>query len=276
MRINKLILVIAGIVLPAISIQAQIENFEVNHVYKTASSVYKVLDDDNFANDSTDVFTVASVSLQWPVKFGDNNVKALQDTILSQAFDMQNVEVDEAIRQYLAKPVGYGYYQLQVVSGDRQPDDKPYSHECYTALNVSSVGFCEKYIVFKCDYYEDGFGPHPNFLSHFINYDIKGNRTFFFNDLFEAGHEQELLEIVTQALLDKYFATSIEDLEDKSGIFADNIHVSRDVYINGDKIVFYYNPYEIGPWAIGVVEVAIPIFFLTNCLTDEARELLQP
>lgn len=265
-------LLIAGIVVSAISVRAQISNFEMGEVYKTASSFYKVKGDTTFGRDVA-VYTVADVSLQWPVKFGDNDVSALQDSLLSRAFGVKGVGADDAIKLFLSKPIGYGDYDLEVADPDAVVLDWDSTRLYSRNLTVSSIGFCEDFIVFKIDYDEYSGGAHPNYFCSYVNYDIHSNRTLFFNDIFEPGHDRQLLEIITQGLLDKYYATSLSDLEDKAGIFTEAIHVSSDVYITSASVVFHYNPYDIAPWASGVIDVEVPIYSLLDFLTPEVRSL---
>ncbi len=280
---NKLILAIAGLLLPAIVVSAQISNFEVSHIYKTANSVYRIHTDDNHpvtdmldvSHDSIGLYTTVDIAIQWPTRFGDHDITALQDTLLSRAFDVApGTPVDLAIKQELARPIGYGEDELTVATYAQLDADTLCRRVVYNrSINLSTIGFCEKYIVYRCNHIEDRELWHPNLFRHFINYDMKTNRVIEFNDIFLPDHEQQLLEIITQRLLDKYYAVSLEELQKKSDIFADNIYVSREIYLTGDEVVFHYDPYEIGPWSIGEIDIHVPTHLLSDLLTDYARAL---
>ena len=268
MKFNKLTMAIVGTVLPAIAVQAQINNFEVSHVYKTASSLYE------YVNDGKTEAALVDVSLQWPVKFGDNDVTALQDTILTRAFGYEGRDPDTAISEYLSEAPGYGAFDMRRIEDGADTVGLPITR--LRSVNVSTIGFCERYLVYKCHYLEDGEGSHPNFFTTFINYDVYDNRMMFFNDIFAPGHEEQLMEIITQKLLDKYYASSLDDLRDKTQIFVDNLYVTREIYLTGDEVVFHYNAYDIAPWATGEIEVGVPFFFLESFFTPRARHLLTP
>lgn len=244
-----------------------IENFEVNQVFKTAQSVYHILDKDA----EQDTYTMASVALQWPMRFGTNDLSALQDSLLMLTFGETGAP-DDVINNYLAHPQGYGDKVLDLLPEGEQaiPDD---ALMLTSTVSVSSVGFCERYIVYKVDNYEFGGGAHANFYSHFLNYDIKDNKVLNFADIFAAGAEEKLLTIITNRLKGNYFAETLEELAEKSGIFTDQIFVSRNVYLTGDSIVFHYNPYDIAPWSEGIITVKIPVYDLTDLLTPAARDL---
>ncbi len=259
---------IVGTLLPAIAVQAQINDFEVSHVYKTASSLYEYVNDDGEKKGA-----MVDVALQWPAKFGDNDVSALQDTILNRAFEYSGTDPDVAISQYLSREPGYGDYEMTRV--DLESDTSRHLDiDRLRSVHVSTIGFCERYLVYKCHYLEDGEGSHPNYFTSFINYDVFDNRMMLYNDIFKPGHEEQLLEIITQKLLDKYYASSLENLRDKTQIFIDNLFVTREIYLTGDEVVFHYNPYDIAPWATGEIEVGISFDSLFGFFTPHARQLL--
>lgn len=252
----------------ALSVRALgIENFEVNQVFKTAQSVYHILD----KNAEQDTYTMASVALQWPVKFGNNDLTALQDSLLMVTFGEKG-SPDEVINNYLSHPQGYGDKVLDLITDVSQDIDEN-ALMLSSTISVSSIGFCERYIVYKIDNYEFGGGAHANFYSHFLNYDIKNNKVLNFADIFEAGTEEQLMQLITNHLKGNYFAESLEELAEKSGIYTDKIFVSRNVFLTGDSIIFHYNPYDIAPWSEGIISVRIPVYELEQLLTSPVREL---
>ena len=76
-----------------------------------------------------------------------------------------------------------------------------------------------------------------------------------------------------QSLLSNYFCSSLDEVAEKSGIFINDLFVSHEIYLTGDEVVFFFNPYEIGPWAIGTVEIPVPVATLSECLSDYGKQL---
>lgn len=266
---KKLIATFA-VTLLALAVTAQIKNFETTSVYKTATRTYLAQDSSLITDDGHDaIYSVVAVGLQWPQKFGDNDVSALQDTILMRAFGVKGVPVDEAINDYLSQPAGREEYTLNVVA---DIDESRCGLRMMKRVDISSVGFCERYIVFECGYFEYKGGDHPNYFSNYINYDVTRNKMLMYNDIFAPGTERQLAEVVLQAMLDKFYATSLDDLYNKTEIH-NEFHVSHDIYLTGNEIVFHYNPYAIAPWAYGAIDVAVPVFLLADFLTPEAADL---
>ena len=46
------------------------------------------------------------------------------------------------------------------------------------------------------------------------------------------------------------------------------------MYLTDSSIVFYYNPYDIAPWAVGPVVVEVPTYNLDQYLTPTVQSLL--
>lgn len=264
---NRHFLALALLLATSLATLAQISNFEMNSVYKTAWRSYRVEADTTFGR--RNVFSTVGVSLQWPTRYGDNDVTALQDTILTRAFGTTGMDVDTAIKDFLSRPIGSEEHDVTVVPA--ADEGAPgYSKQ----VRVNTIGFCERFIVYECNYWLNEGGAHPNYYSHYINYDIARNRMLMFNDIFAPGNEDGLLEVLTQALLDKFYASSVEDLARKTDIYADRLFASRDVYLTGEEVVFHYNPYDIAPWSAGEIDVAVPAVLLLDFLTPEALDLL--
>lgn len=246
---------------------ADISNFEISETYKTAWSSYLRVNDSTLG-ENVPVYSQAAISIQWPNKYGDNDISCLQDSLIANVFGYTGVSIDQAISDYVAQPQGYGDFELLKVD-----DPDPEGVTLLQSVRVHTVGFCERYIVYKITEFEDLGGAHPLYTSKFLNYDIRRNKVLEFSDIFVEGSEQVLLDAVTAQLLDMYFAADLEELEENSGIFTDQIFLTDNVYITGSEIVFFYNPYDIAPWAVGSIEVPLQEYDLEDVLTPQARSL---
>ena len=247
-----------------------ISNYTVYEEYKTASASYLCEGDTTFGK-STTVYTTASISVQWPRRFGDANVKALQDTIIAHTFIAPKASIDSCIIDFVSKPIGYGESVLKRVA------DVPEQSENVRVLSkntpVKTVGFCEKYVVFKIEQDQFTGGAHPNYFANYVNYDLKNKRVLTYANIFKQGCDDALLPILKNALLHNYYAETLDEVAEKSGIFIDELFVSHKLYLTGDDIVFFYNPYDIGPWAIGTVEISVPVDELTDFMSDYGKAL---
>ncbi|MGM9803078.1 MAG: RsiV family protein [Muribaculaceae bacterium] len=250
-----------------------ISNYDIYEEYKTASATYLCEGDTTFGAD-VKVYTTAAIAVQWPRRFGDADVKALQDTIIAHTFSTPKASIDSCIVDFISKPVGYGESVLRRV--DAVPDEGPDKvRELFNSVEVKSVGFCEEFVVFRVYHSQYLGGAHGSYFTSYVNYDLKNKRVLTFNSLFKPNSDEALMPILKDTLLRNYYAETMSELEEKSGIFVDDLFVSHVIYLTGSEVVFVYNPYDIGPWAIGTVEIPVFVADLADCLTDYGKALFK-
>lgn len=250
-----------------------IKNFEVAQVFKDAAKKYKCLGTDSVYGDSVTVYTSVSASIQWPTKLGNHDLKNLQDSLLSYTFLSPKSTIDSTLIDYLSKPEGFGEFKLEEV--DSVPGGINV-REYTKNIDASIIGFNEKFIVYSIRSDSYAGGAHPNYSIQFLNYDIVKNKVLSYNDIFLPGTEDKILDIIKGQLMNQYFAKTMKELETNSGIFVNEIYVSKNLYLTGTSITFFYNPYDISPWSVGSIEVKISIWSLTDYLTPEAKDLFFP
>lgn len=251
---------------------ASIENFETKATFKSATASYKCLNDTTFGKD-VEVYTIRTASIQWPEQLGGNDLKALQDSLIANVFSMPSMPIDNAIEKFLSSKPEDEDCQLQKIDSVPTASDK--CRILAKSVNAHSIGFTDKYIVYKIEEYVDNGGAHPVFANTFLNYDIKNNRVMNFDNMFTKGNNELLLDVIKATLCDMFYAQSLSELGERSGIFTDQIFVSHNIYISDTNVVFYYNPYDIAPWAVGPIAVVVPEYDLDQFLTPEARELFK-
>jgi hypothetical protein len=81
-------------------------------------------------------------------------------------------------------------------------------------------------------------------------FDLKTGEQIFEEDLFKRGYEDRLTEALRANLLSRY--------EDQDMFFETDITPSDEFYLTSEGITYIYQRYEIGPYAIGIVEVLVP------------------
>lgn len=75
-------------------------------------------------------------------------------------------------------------------------------------------------------------------------------------DLFGEERLPQLAELIRAKLYEQYEAANDAELTDK-GFFPDYIGVTDNFCVTDEGVTFIYNPYEIGCYALGLVEVAV-------------------
>ncbi|MDD6778429.1 MAG: RsiV family protein [Bacteroidales bacterium] len=249
--------------------QGLISNFAISETFKTATASYLCEGDTTFGA-GVPVYTTRSVSVQWPERFGSNDLTCLHDSLLSAVFDSRPAEIDAAIGDFLAHPAGFGDYKLSKVDSVPAGNVRELFHD----VRCHTVGFCDSYIVYKIERTEYQGGAHSSYSASFLNYDVRHNNVLDFSEVLLPGNDNAILDVVKSTLCDQFYASSLQELAEKAGIFTDQIFLSHNIYLTDHSIVFYYNPYDIAPWAVGAVEVAVPWYEISQYLTPGVRSLM--
>lgn len=110
---------------------------------------------------------------------------------------------------------------------------------CYTICRSSYLG-----------------GAHGMYTVEYHNYSLDGGYELSAAELFGEERMQPLAELIRRKILTKYEADDDEALAGK-GFFPEYIDVTDNLRLTPDSVTFYFNPYEIGCYALGPVEVSV-------------------
>lgn len=247
------------------SSSSQISNFEIDETIKTATQSYQAAAQADTLDPWSSRITL-STSIQWPMKFGDANIKALQDTIVSRAFSIKGKSVDDAILAFLDNTdqfeTGLKYEKVDSLSDPGM----------YLEVTARIIDMNTRTVTYQVQTSSFTGGAHPNSAIQPFSYDLKNGRVLTAADLFVEGSEPKLLKAIKESLAYE-MNTSVDKLDD-AGIFTSQLTYIGAPYINGDAIVFHYNPYEIAPYAAGMIDVNVWAPEIEDCLTPEAKSLL--
>lgn len=99
-------------------------------------------------------------------------------------------------------------------------------------------------------------GAHGMYSVNCHNYSIAGGYELALSDLFNASQQETLLGLIRNKLYEQFDVSSDEGLV-AQGFFPEYIATTENFEVTEDGITFYYNPYDIGCYALGGVEVHI-------------------
>ena len=120
------------------------------------------------------------------------------------------------------------------------------------------------YISIGINQYSMYYGAaHPNSGIQVLNFDLKTGALISLNDLFSPGSRKDLKKIVEKAFI-KAWGGEDWDFTPRSGDF----NLSENFSLERDGLHFYYNQYEIGPYAMGAPDVIISWKELTKLLKE--------
>ena len=129
--------------------------------------------------------------------------------------------------------------------------------------------------VLAIRYYEMSYmgGVHPNTLTLYLNFDMKTGQILHLEDILIENYQKPLLQAGEKAFK-KAMGIAPEtpihktQYEFKNG----NFFLPRNFAITRTGLFFCYNPYDIGPYALGTLEFEIPFGEILGILRKEALE----
>ena len=168
---------------------------------------------------------------------------------------------EDSLLNYYAIELGREYidnnadFAKKISDGSRLAFNNSIVLEGFALLNDENI------FSYGISRFVDFGGAHPIKTRLFYNFNLKDGKVIFEDDIFTAGYQTELTEIIKNKLLEDNNQNAetphLESL-DNSVYFSDEIKPNGNFYINDESICFVFNPYEIAPYYIGETEVVLP------------------
>ena len=140
-------------------------------------------------------------------------------------------------------------------------------------LNLSnSITYHDDHIITlqKKLYTYSAGAAHGHGLHGVGNYTIdrKSKDVISEGDLFIDGYEAELNKVLQRALLKSLGRKNAQEVEKEDGFSITDLSGNDNFRLDAKGMTYTYNPYEIAPYAMGVIEFFVPY--------EEVRHLLRP
>jgi len=112
--------------------------------------------------------------------------------------------------------------------------------------------------ILSIENYDYGFtgGAHGLSFSKFKVVDLKDGHRIVLDEIFRDGYRNDLRDIIHQEARNLYNLERNQSLAD-AGFYNDYIDPSDNFYLTKDGIGFYYNQYEVAPFAMGPVDIFV-------------------
>ena len=192
-----------------------------------------------------------SVNLQLAAAKGEpaERTKTINETVAQQLLNIEGVGLKQAADSF-ANQYTSDYRQnfAPLYHEDRGDATKRAWYEYH--YNIKRTVYTA-----DVDYYEGG--AHGMNQRIVMNFDNATGRLLTLDDVFVPGYQQQLSERLLQALMEKAEAKDVADLKDMGYLYATDMFASENFALGDDAITFVYNPYEIAPYAAGLIELEI-------------------
>lgn len=131
------------------------------------------------------------------------------------------------------------------------------------------VQFYEKnLLIYRIDYNEYTGGAHGIYMTTYLNMDLTNLRPIRLEDIFVEDYKEALTDLLWNQLMTDHGAKTREELEDMGYGSTGEIAPTENLYLEKDGITFFYNVYDITPYAMGTVQIKLPYEIMTHLLSD--------
>lgn len=150
-----------------------------------------------------------------------------------------------------------------------------YSYNFDESNQVIIAYHTSKLIVLSGSYYAYTGGAHGNYSTSYIPVDLVSNKKLALNDVINKTGQTKLAKFLEKAFRKDYDVKDTDPLTE-GGLFENKIEPNSNFYITSKGIGFCYNPYEIGPYAMGEINIFIPFTELTAYIQPGFKKLILP
>lgn len=198
-----------------------------------------------------------SISLEYPVKGAEEDILgAMTRNILSAAFGLEDSPVgtvEQTVTRYV-EDLKDDFFTIEASEPEFWED----------RVNGYFSGEWKDYRSYMVEYYTFQGGPHGEGTMAPLVLDLNSGEVVEEADFFADGYEQPVGALIRKRLPealdgDEQLLADIYDLE--------SVAPNGNFEVTSAGVTWYFNPYDIAPYYMGVIRVTVP----WNELTDYLR-----
>jgi len=208
-----------------------------------------------------------SINLLYPRKFFPANLRDTLDAIITQFWnnDKQPLKSPELLIENMV----FNFFQsyVETTEGIEDPASiASFNWEKKLGMEV----LCNQHNILTLKFTKYAFtgGAHGISIAQHHVFSLKMGRQLTLADLINPGDMEKL-----SVLLDKKFrklnGLSADENLNEAGFFIEKIEPSHNFYINTNGIGFFYNTYEIAPYASGTTELFVSYQYIKDLLRTD-------
>ncbi|TDH26622.1 DUF3298 domain-containing protein [Segetibacter sp. 3557_3] len=116
-------------------------------------------------------------------------------------------------------------------------------------------------------------GVHGNYGTSYICIDLVNNKQLLLADVINTQGMKALSSLLEKSFRQRYHLKAGESLV-QGGLLEKTIKPNQNFYLTSKGLVFNYVPYEIGPYALGEINLFIPVTEIEQYLQPAVKSLL--
>lgn len=221
------------------------------------------------------------IKMEYAIKSSDNKLKdSLNCIFLSACFGDQykTMTPKTAVKTYTERYIKNYRNDLEPMykkdEADKEDESNVGAWYSYYKGVESHVQFYTKHLlVYRVDYNEYTGGAHGMYTSNFLNIDLHTLRPIHLEDLFVNDYQEALTDLLWNQLMADNKVATHEALEDMGYASTGDLGPTENFYLTENGITFYFNVYDITPYAMGPVEITLPYDIMDHLLRKDTMVL---
>lgn len=126
-------------------------------------------------------------------------------------------------------------------------------------------------LSFSLENYSYTGGAHPNTFVMYYNYSFVENKLLELEDI--VTNTAEFSRVAESIFRTQFQVAAGQNLSEKGFMFdGDTFKLNQNFAWTGNHLIFRFNPYEIGPYAMGPQEIRIPVEAVKNLLVTRQKQ----
>jgi len=114
-----------------------------------------------------------------------------------------------------------------------------------------------KILCLSAESYSFMGGAHPNSFTNYFNISKETGDTISLTALLSPGFETKLNALIDKKYREMKGLKPHDNLMTKGDLFENKITFNYNVAVTKDGLLFYYNAYEIAPYAVGPIKISL-------------------
>jgi hypothetical protein len=223
-------------------------------------------------SDTTLPFAEIRIAFTYPSKFRNQESLFRLQKIFQGTFfgDRQydSIPPGEAVKKFVEdysqryRSLSNAYYEDK----NRLKGEMPVWYWYYMNNSNKILFQNESILSYAVTYNDYEGGAHGSHRITYTNIDLNELVTLSEEDLFVPDYYKPLREKIVQGLMHSYRVNEPDSLLDKGFFTIEDIVPNNNFWLNNEGIHYSYNQYEIAPYSMGVIDVAIPYTDLQDIL----------
>lgn len=220
--------------------------------------------------DGDSIYLVLKANIQWPTKVGSYDLSVLQDSILRFGFAVDSGSVAQIMKNFITDSATI-YENFDEGAKVKQVSLLPPETFAYeNSVTGSEIEVNDRFLSYRVQTYIYQGGAHGFTSIMPFTYDLEKHRVASYDYLLKKGSEPAVVQVIRTNLATQLGIDPSQLAEQGIGDFD---YVGQP-YLENGMVVFHYDPYAIGPYALGAPDVEVWPSQIENYLTPRAKYLL--